>query len=130
MMLEEAIQLRFEYAAGGIGSRCLAALRDEATLLAGRCSAGDHVACPASSMCPRCGALVEALEPAGPGGRLLAWTRDDDTVFGLIRVDGADNAMIHRLLGAQFEPGQRVQARFAEDRIGSILDISGFEVAP
>ena len=48
--------------------------------------------------------------------------------LGLIRLDGADGAMLHRLLGSQgWHAGARVRARFATDRAASIADIEGFE---
>ena len=150
---EQAINLPFNFAAGELGSRFLAALRDDRRILASRCPSCDRVVCPARSLCPRCGgALSEQLVAVGPGGELLSWTEVPGTgSFGLVRLDGADAAIVHRLIpppssvvrgspaerssnnrtagstGARWEIGMRVTARFAEDRQGSILDIEGFE---
>ncbi len=43
-------------------------------------------------------------------------------------LDGADTALVHRLLGdgESWVAGARVEARFRSQRTGSILDIEGF----
>jgi uncharacterized OB-fold protein len=49
--------------------------------------------------------------------------------LGLIRLDGADAVLLHRVLDTGDEPleiGERVEAILASDRTGSILDIEGF----
>jgi uncharacterized OB-fold protein len=69
------------------------------------------------SFCPTCGdAALETVE-LGPAGLLLAWTeRPGKGVFGLIHLDSADTAIVHRILGNgdALSPGMRVQARFAD----------------
>ena len=153
IMREEAINLGFKFAPGELGGRFLAALRGDRRILAARCPGCELVVCPARSLCPRCGgALSEQLVAAGPGGELLSWTEVPGTgFFGLVRLDGADTAILHRLVPlpgsvvrgfpterssnnravggsrAGWEIGLRVTARFAQDRHGSILDIEGFE---
>lgn len=134
MIRAESIQIPFAYAAGDVGSRFLAALRDEAQILASRCPACARTVCPARSLCPVCGASAEPeLVEVGPCGELLAVAGDEAGRFGLVRLDGADTAMIHRLLppggGGGWASGRRVRARFGAERAGSILDIEGFEPA-
>ncbi len=51
-------------------------------------------------------------------------------IFGLIKLDGADNNFVHIVGGIKAEEvkrGMRVRAVFKETRTGSILDISHFE---
>lgn len=130
MILEGSIRLPFTYAAGGAGSAFLAALRDSAEILATRCEACSLVACPAGAFCPSCGASTGTLVAVGPAGTLEAWTDvPGKGVFGLIRLDGADTAFVHVLLGPadRWALGRRVVARFAAERAGSISDIEGFE---
>jgi len=131
---EEPIQIPFQYAAGAVASRFLLALRDDAALVASRCTDCERTVCPARSLCPVCGARTAADRvQVGPLGRLTAWTLDGDAAYGLVQLDGADTALIHRLLPRDFDwrRGQQVRARFAQDRVGSVLDIEGFEaVAP
>ena len=47
--------------------------------------------------------------------------------LGLIRLDGADTVLMHRLIDVDGPAiGDRVTARVRTDRTGSILDIEGF----
>jgi uncharacterized OB-fold protein len=127
---EGTIRLPFEYAAGRVAGRFLVALRDRQTILATRCGGCALVICPARSLCPRCGGDAEATLEVGPGGILLAHTVVPGRGgFGLIRLDGADTALLHRLLGPErrWKPGARVRPRFAADRRARIDDIDGFE---
>jgi len=133
--IEVGVSLEFRYAAGRVVGRFLLALRDEGRLLGGRCSGCGIVACPPRPTCPRCGEEPSAFPEVGPAGALTSWTElPDGRVLGLVRLDGADTATLHRLLGpaASWRRGQRVRARLADDRVGSVLDIRGFEraVAP
>ncbi|MDP6407515.1 MAG: zinc ribbon domain-containing protein [Alphaproteobacteria bacterium] len=129
MIRHESINIPFKYAAGQAGSAVLLALRDEGRILAARCTACDRVSAPARAFCPACGsAQVETVE-VGPGGELLAWTdRPGKGMFGLIKLDGAASAMLHRLLCSPAEAviGSRFRAHFAGERRGHILDIEGF----
>jgi len=132
MIRSSAIRIPFRYAAGTAGSRFLAALRDEQRILGARCTSCARVLVPLRAFCPACG--IEMLEEVevGPGGTLQSWTlRADGTAFALVLLDGASTGIVHRLLGAAGEArcGLRVQARFAVDRRGGILDIAGFEPA-
>ncbi len=130
MILEGSIRLPFTYAAGAVGSRFLVALRDAQAILGGRCPECETVSAPARSICPECGTDIDDLVEVGPGGRLEAWTAaPGKPTFGLIRLDGAGTALVHRLLDDEiaWEWGARVIARFADEQTGSINDIEGFE---
>ena len=131
MIREGTINIPFKFAAGGTGSRFLIALRDEQRILAARCPSCERVLCPAPPFCGHCGDETEP-EPidVGPAGTLQSWTQlDANRAYGLVKLDGAHTAILHRLVGdaGQWTTGQRVRARFAETRIGSIVDIEGFE---
>jgi hypothetical protein len=57
---------------------------------------------------------------------------DAPFAFGIIRLDGADTGMVHRLGEIDFEKiriGMRVRAVFAEERKGDIRDIKYFKPA-
>ncbi len=130
MIHDGGIKIPFNYAAGMVGSRFLVALRDEGTILGARCDHCQIVIGPAKPFCARCGEQTGELTPIGPEGTLrLATTLPNDGSFGLIQLDGADTAMLHRLLGepSDFQSNTRLRARFAEERSGNILDIEGFE---
>lgn len=132
MIREESIQIPFKYAAGSTGSEFLIALRDDRRILATHCRTCGLVLCQARSFCPHCGGLTDGAVVVGPKGTLEAWTHvPGKGTFGLVRLDGADNAMLHRLLPdvAVWTVGARVQAHFAAQRTGNIGDIEGFEAA-
>ena len=46
--------------------------------------------------------------------------------FALVRLDGADTVVLHRLLGTT-DIGGRVRAVLRQDRTGSIHDVEGFD---
>jgi hypothetical protein len=96
---------------------------------------------PARVFCERCLAELEPSVECGPEGELVSWTIvrvdvDDDPLdrpvtYGLVRLDGADTVLLHRLVEIEGEPniGARMRAVLASDREGSMLDISGFAPA-
>lgn len=133
MILEGSVRLPFRYAAGRTASASLEALRDEERILASRCSGCGRVACPARSLCPACDGQADELVEVGPEGTLLSWTDVPGRgAYGLVRLDGADTAMLHCLGGplTGLRAGARVRATFAEERSASILGLAGFEVLP
>jgi uncharacterized OB-fold protein len=130
VILEGSIRLPFTYAAGRVGSRFMMGLRDSEVILGARCEQCSLVVCPARSLCPACGSGMHDLIEVGPAGTVETWTAvPGKGVFGMIRLDGADTALVHMLLGPldQWVPGSRVVARFAAARVGTISDIEGFE---
>lgn len=130
MIREGSLRIPFKYAAGRSGSRFLAALRDGKRILGSRCGACARVAVPLRAFCPACGGDELAEVGVGPGGTIIAWTETADAgSYALVRLDGADTALLHRLLAAPGRIGQRVTVRFAASRRASILDIDGFEAA-
>lgn len=67
-------------------------------------------------------AWVSRPRPKHPLDRPFAWA--------LIRIDGADTAMLHAVDAseeARMSTGMRVKARWVEEPTGSILDLSYFE---
>jgi len=126
---EGAIRIPFRYAAGAAGSRFLAALCDERRILGARCESCARVYAPLRSFCAACGAAPLEEVEIGPGGVLESWTEREGNVFALVKLDGADTALVHRLLAASRDarPGLRVRARFAAERSASVLAIEGFE---
>ena len=129
MISEGSIQIPFRFAAGKGGSRFLSALRDEQIILASPCPECGLVLCPARSFCAKCGAELVRTVEVGPKGKLQSWTRyPGKGAFGLILLEGADTALLHRLLDAPEQPlaGSLWQARFARERSGHISDLEGF----
>jgi uncharacterized protein len=79
------------------------------------------------------------LVEVGPGGTVLTWSWLPEPLEGqplphpfawaLIRLDGADTAILHAVDAepAAMRTGMRVRPRWAEERVGSIRDIACFE---
>lgn len=116
MIREGTIRLPFTYAAGRSGSTFYHALQERQCILGSRCSACERVLAPVRSFCPTCGDAALEIVEIGPSGTLLAWTeRPGKGLFGLIRLDAADTAIVHRILSSpdSLSSGMRVRARFA-----------------
>lgn len=129
MIAEGRVQIPFRYAAGAAAGRYGAALRDECRILAARCGGCGRVLCPPGPFCGCCGAAAGEPVEVGPGGALVSWTElPGRGAFGMIRLDGADGAIVHRLHcePAALSAGARVRARFAAARSGDVRDIEGF----
>ncbi len=133
MIREGAIRIPFRYAAGRAGSRFLANLRDERRIMGGRCGDCGGVHVPLRSWCPTCGGQRLFDQSVGPEATVVCATaRADGEVFALLKLDGADTPMVHRLIGeaatgGMAAAGARVRARFAAHRRADIRDIEGFE---
>jgi len=97
------------------------------TLVASRCTRCAAVAVPAQDFCP-CGSDLPELLGIRPTGVVTAVTTTADGVFALIRIDGAGSDLLHRLLDNS-RVGSRVEAVWADERTGTILDITGFNAS-
>jgi hypothetical protein len=133
------LSVSFRYTPGVGNTAFFEALRDRGVFLGSRCDGCAVTYLPARIFCERCLAELEPAVECGPEGELLSWTiarvdvddrpLDQPVVYGLVRLDGADTVMLHRLVDVDGEPtiGGRVRAVLTSDRDGSILDIEGFE---
>jgi uncharacterized OB-fold protein len=127
----------FRYTPGVANTAFFEALRDRGVLLGSRCHACEVTYLPARIFCERCFAELAAEAECGPGGVVESYSvghvdidgapLDVPETLALVRADGADTVLVHRLIGID-EPaiGMRVTARVRDDRTGSILDIEGF----
>jgi uncharacterized OB-fold protein len=132
----------FHYTAGVGNTAFLEALHDRGVFLGARCDGCEVTYLPARIFCERCFAALGPGVGCGPGGTLESFTvarvdvddrpLDQPRPVGLVRLDGADTVLLHRLLGsATWTIGMRVEAvpRPAAERVGSILDVEGFRPA-
>jgi uncharacterized OB-fold protein len=127
----------FRYTPGVGNSAFLEALRDRGVFLGSRCAGCGVTYLPARIFCERC---FDELTPAvecGPGGTLESFTVghvdvdgapiDPPITLGLVRLDGADTVLVHRLIGIEAPAiGMRVTAILRAERAASILDLDGF----
>lgn len=136
---EGDLPVRHRYTPGVAGDVFFTALRDRGVLLGSRCDACSYTYVPARLFCERCLAELAADVEVGPGGTLVSFTiafagleggaLEEPATIGLVRLDGADAVLVHRIVDAGDEPleiGERVEVVLAAERTGSILDIEGF----
>lgn len=123
------------YTAGLAGERFFQALQERAVFLATRCERCNVTYCPARAFCERCLAALDTDFEVGPAGTLESFTivhvgldgerLDPPVAVGLVRLDGADTVLVHRLGGPEGKPlgitgraglqtGVRVEAVFEE----------------
>ena len=145
--LRAPLEIEFDYtrSLGPALSQFMTALADRRIL--GARGADGRVHAPPFEYDPVSSEPPGELVPVGPEGTVVSWSwmpeplagQPLDHPFGwaLIRLDGADTAMLHAVdVGSSGLPGStamrtgmRVRARWAADRTGSIRDIECFEPA-
>ena len=134
------LPVAFHYTPGVGNTAFFEALRDRGVFLGSRCTACGVTYLPARIFCERCFAELAADTECGPGGTLDSFTvgdvgidgepLDEAMTIGLIKLDGADTVLMHRLLGeGPWQIGARVEAVVKPERRGSILDVEGFRPA-
>src|SRR5215475_10835914 len=136
------MEIAFDYtrSLGPVLGQFMTGLRERRVL--GARSADGTVPAPPFEYDPLTYLPPEELVTVGPAGTVLTWTWLDrpltgqplDRPFGwaLIRLDGADTAMLHAVdagSAAAMRTGMRVRPRWASERVGSIRDIECFEPA-
>ncbi|HEY7477866.1 MAG TPA: zinc ribbon domain-containing protein [Actinomycetota bacterium] len=140
--IDGTLPVAFRYTPGLGNGAFFASLRDEGTFVGSRCSSCDVTYLPARVFCERCLAELRPDTTCGPGGTLTSWTTlhvdvDDEPLpaperYGLVRLDGADTVLLHRLLPEDgWDPaiGDRVVPVLRSDREGRIGDLEGFSRA-
>jgi hypothetical protein len=138
--LRAPMEIAFDYtrSLGPVLGQFMTALRERRVL--GARSADGTVHAPPFEYDPVTSLPPAELVAVGPAGTVLTWTWLDrplpgqplDRPFGwaLIRLDGADTAMLHAVdagSAAAMRTGMRVRPRWAQERAGSIRDIECFE---
>ena len=138
--LQAPLEIEFDYtrSLGPVLSEFMTALAGRRILAArgadGRVHAPPFEYDPVGSAPP--GELIEV----GPAGTVVSWSWVPEPLAGqplagpfawaLIRLDGADTAMLHAVdagSAAAMRTGLRVRPRWAASRVGSIRDIACFE---
>ena len=132
--------MRYSNSAGPIRSRFLLSLRDRQKIFGTKCPACSRVFVPAKSTCPQCFENIMEFVEVSQEGTLETYTivykpepfhiAATPFAFGIIKLDGADTGMVHRLGEIDFGKisiGMRVRAVFNEERKGDIRDIKYFK---
>jgi uncharacterized protein len=131
MIFRQRIRLPYRYTAGRAQRAALEGFA-AGVLRGSRCEHCDVVLAPARPFCPRCYGATGSVVELADAGVLEGWTtrvRDGAAVtFGMVRLDGADTALLHRVEAPAdaLATGLRVQARWGEQRSGEITDVEAF----
>ncbi len=141
LVYESRISVPYTWWAGDTASRFLVALRDEEKITGTKCSGCNKVYVPPRKTCPSCFTENSEWVELPDEGTLQAFTvvrkkraslpldKKLPVIYGLVKIDGADTAMLHFL--DEVDPdtitiGMRMKARFSETRSGIIRDILYF----
>ncbi len=130
------IEFPYTRTLGPVYSAFLTGMRDGKLL--GITTAEGKVLCPPTEWDPWTGeALDPTLTEVGPGGTVETWAwvnhptpkhpLDHPFAFALIKLDGADVAMMHAVDAGSIDnmsTGMRVTARWKDERIGHIADVA------
>jgi uncharacterized OB-fold protein len=138
--MRASMEITFDYtrSLGPVLGPFMTALRDQRIL--GARAADGRVHAPPFEYDPETGSPPGELFEVGPAGTVVSWTWQQAPLDGqplgrpfgwaLIRLDGADTAMLHAVdagSAAEMRTGLRVRPRWAPERVGSIRDIACFE---
>ena len=135
------MEITFDYtrSLGPVLGQFMTALRDRRIL--GARAADGRVHAPPFEYDPVTASPPGELLEVGPAGTVVSWTWLDAPLegqplerpfaFALIRLDGADTAMLHAVDpgpagSTAMRTGMRVRPSWADDRLGSIRDITCF----
>jgi len=134
------MEITFDYtrSLGPVLGPFMTALREQRIL--GARAADGRVHAPPFEYDPVTASPPGELFEVGPAGTVVSWTwqqapldgqpLDGPFAWALIRLDGADTAMLHAVdagSAAEMRTGLRVRPRWARTRVGSIRDIACFE---
>lgn len=140
MVHRSRISVPYTWWAGDTAGRFLRALHDRQTIMGTRCEHCRRVFVPPRKTCPTCFANNATWVTVANQGTLVTFSvarrqlaaipATVPVVFGLIRLDGADTALLHRIDGIEPEHvtiGMRVKASFSRDAGKTIKAIAHFE---
>jgi uncharacterized OB-fold protein len=132
------LEYTYRRSVGPILGQFLAGLRDGKIL--GAKTANGRVIVPPSEHDPDSGEAIGEIVEVGQGGVVVTWSwvaspapsapLGHPYAWALVRLDGADTAMIHAVdagSSAAMRAGMRVRARWRSSRAGEIGDLECFE---
>jgi uncharacterized OB-fold protein len=140
LVMDGRIKVPYTWSAGEVGTSYLESLRDNQKFLGTRCPECDIVYHVPRMHCPDCFSECERYVELASVGELGTYTvarRPHPELapleglfgYGIIKLDGADTGFLHLLSEfeeGELEAGARVEAVFAEERDGSVLDVRYF----
>jgi len=139
---KSGISVPYSWWAGETASRFFTSIRDDKKIFGTKCPKCAKVYLPPRKTCPVCFKRNTEWVELSNGGEVVSFTvarrklaamrKDPPLVFALVKLDGADTALLHTI--GEIDPedvkiGMRVEAKFAEKRSGTIDDIEYFKPA-
>ncbi|HDP79963.1 MAG TPA: Zn-ribbon domain-containing OB-fold protein [Spirochaetes bacterium] len=140
MVHKSKINVPYHWWAGDTAGKFLLALKNEQKIMGTRCEACSRVYVPPRKNCPVCFGLNEQWVEVSTAGELVSYTvvrrqlaalnQKVPVTYGLIKLDGADTALLHML--GEIKPedlkiGMRFEAKFRSEKTGTVLDIEYFK---
>lgn len=128
--VRQKIEIPFQYTAGPAVTRFLEGLKQK-TVVAGVCSQCGRTSVPPLSFCGRCWRPIAEFTSLKGSGVLVSYCRSTGgTIYGLIRLDGADSTLVHRVVAeaGELRIGARVELVWSAERAASVLDIAHFRI--
>jgi uncharacterized OB-fold protein len=140
IIYRRSMRIPYRWAAGLTAARFYREIAQEKKIFGTRCPSCRRVLIPARQNCSRCFAQIDEWVEVARTGTVESFTITHyqvphlnvapPIIYALIKLDGADTSFIHRLSGvehAQVKMGMRVEAVFAAQPSGNILDIDYFK---
>jgi len=142
MVYKSKINVPYSWWAGDTATGFFVSLRDRKKITATKCVSCGKVFVPPRKSCPDCFTEKTEWVDVSDEGTVVSFAvsrrqfaaipknKKAPVIWGLIRLDGADTALLHYLDGVTPEGiriGMRVKAVFSESRKGTIRDISHFK---
>ena len=135
MVFHQRIRLPYRYSPGPAQRAALEGFA-AGVLRGSRCDTCQITLAPARPYCPRCTGRTGAVVDLSDVGTLQGWTTRNHgataSTFGMVRLDGADTALLHRVEATadQLVVGLRVRARWNGERQGEVTDVDCFVPVP
>jgi uncharacterized OB-fold protein len=138
LLAPHVIEYTYTRSTGPIIGAFLAGLRDQKIL--GIRSADGRVLVPPAEYDPETSESLSDLVDVADSGVVTTWSwnntplegqpLDQPFAWALVKLDGADTALLAAVdagSASAMRTGMRVQARWADERVGSIRDLACFE---
>lgn len=138
LSIEGKVEVAYRWSAGIAGSRFFQELSESGRIMGTKCPQCNRVLVPPRIFCEECFVDTDEWVEVSKQGTILTFAEsyfglqgqklDEPWYVGIIRLDGADGGLFHRLLPDQrpIEIGGRAEAVLSEERTGHILDIQHF----
>lgn len=126
-VLETSLEMPYTLTTGKAASVFIEQLGRK-VIAGSRCAACERTVVPAQDYCSRCGAEQSERVSVATTGTVTAVTRTADGAVAMIRLDGVDADLMHKVdeSGGAIAIGDRVEAVWADAPVGTILNLAHF----